>query len=189
MHAWWHGCQLREGRISFSCQLLGSEHQIPHLARHENPHRCCRTVIDSILRLVLERLLVLFTVCDMGIAVKIVLYIIWVLFAAGAAAASIHSLRKTQAQERLIDSWPKAQATVTGSRQGWTSGAGNASRNQRYWPRYEFTGPQGVLYLGESEVSRVERPVPGSVLEVAYNPENPAESFEVAHPSKVVLAA
>ncbi|MFF2317380.1 DUF3592 domain-containing protein [Arthrobacter sp. NPDC058097] len=115
------------------------------------------------------------------------LYIIWIVFGAAAAATCIHSLRKTQAQERLIDAWPKVQATVTGSREGWTSGVGNTNRNVRFWPTYEFTGPQGVLYFGESEVSLVERPVPGSVLEVAYNPESPGESFEVAHPSKLVL--
>ncbi|WP_223257150.1 DUF3592 domain-containing protein [Arthrobacter globiformis] len=123
----------------------------------------------------------------MGDALKIVLYIIWTLFAAAAAAACILSLRKTKAQERRIDGWPKVQVTVTGGREGWTSGVGNTNRNRRYWPTYQFTGPQGVLYLGESEVSLVERPVPGSVLEVAYNAENPEESFEVAHPSKLLL--
>ena len=123
----------------------------------------------------------------MGDAVKIVLYIIWAVFVLAAAGACIQSVRKTKSQERRIDSWPKAQAIVTGSREGWTSGVGNTSRNRRYWPTYQFAGPQGVLYAGESEVSAVERPAPGSVLEVAYNPENPGQSFEVAHPSKLVL--
>ncbi|MBT2546902.1 DUF3592 domain-containing protein [Arthrobacter sp. ISL-65] len=118
---------------------------------------------------------------------KIVLYIIWILFAAAAAAACIHALRKTQAQERRIEGWPKVQATVTGSREGWTSGVGNTNRNRRHWPVYQFTGPQDVLHLGESEVSYAQRPVPGSSVEVAYNPDNPSESFQVEHPSKLLI--
>ncbi|MBT2550568.1 DUF3592 domain-containing protein [Arthrobacter sp. ISL-65] len=118
---------------------------------------------------------------------KIVLYIIWTLFAAAAAAACIHALRKTQAQERRIEGWPKVEATVTGSRTGWTSGVGNATPSLRYRPTYQFTGPQGVLYVGESEITQVRRPVPGSVLEVAYNPADPGQSFQVDYPSKQVL--
>jgi hypothetical protein len=115
---------------------------------------------------------------------KIVLYIIWALFVGGAATACLHAVRKTKAQERLIASWPKVQATVTGSRQGWTK-LGN--RNVRHWPAYQFLDPRGVLFAGESEVSYVERPVPGSTVEVAYNPADPNQSFQVDSPSKLVL--
>jgi hypothetical protein len=119
--------------------------------------------------------------------VKIVLYIIWALFVAGAAFACIHAVRKARAQERLIASWPKVQANVTGSRQGWTSGVGNSSRNRRYWPAYQFIDPRGVLFVGESEVSCVNRPVAGSFLDVAYNPSDPNQSFEVDSPSRPLI--
>jgi hypothetical protein len=134
-----------------------------------------------------ERQSIIFYNCDVGAALKTVLYIIWGLFVLAAAAACIHAVRKTKRQEQLINAWPKAKATVTGSRAGWTSGAGNASRSRRYWPTYQFTGPDGVLHLGESEVSYIQRPVPGSVLKVAYNPADPGQSFQVDHPSRQVL--
>jgi hypothetical protein len=118
---------------------------------------------------------------------KIVLYIIWALFVASVIWAFIRTLRKTRRQERLIAIWPKVQATVTGSRQGWTSGGGNATRSVRFWPAYQFLDPRGILYVGESEVSCANRPVPGSSLEVAYNPADPNQSFQVDAPSKMVI--
>jgi hypothetical protein len=39
-----------------------------------------------------------------------------------------------------------------------------------------------LLYLGESEVSCVQRPVPGSVLMVIYNPVDAGQSFQVDYP-------
>jgi hypothetical protein len=116
--------------------------------------------------------------------VKVVLYVIWALFVAAAAVAFLQTLRKIRAQERLIANWPKVQATVIGSRQGWTK-LGN--RNVRYWPAYQFLDPRGVLFAGESEVSYVQRPAPGSTVEVAYNPANPNESFQVDAPSRLVV--
>jgi hypothetical protein len=118
---------------------------------------------------------------------KIVLYIIWALFVAGAAFACGQAVRKTRHQERLIASWPKAQATVTGSRQGWSHGGGNTTRNIRFWPGYQFHDSRGVLYVGESEVSYARRPTPGSFLEVAYNPADPNQSFQVDAPSRTVI--
>jgi hypothetical protein len=118
---------------------------------------------------------------------KIVLYIIWALFVAGAALACGQAVRKTRHQERLIASWPKAQATVTGSRQGWSHGGGNTTRNIRFWPGYQFHDSRGVLYVGESEVSYARRPTPGSFLEVAYNPADPNQSFQVDAPSRTVI--
>ncbi|WP_311380191.1 DUF3592 domain-containing protein [Arthrobacter sp. ISL-72] len=115
------------------------------------------------------------------------LYIIWSLFVVAATAACSHAVRKTKRRERLIDAWPKVQATVTGSRAGWTSSAGNTTRSRRYWPTYQFAGPEGDLHSGESEVSYAEQPVTGSPLEVAYNPNDPGQSFQVASPSKQVL--
>jgi hypothetical protein len=118
---------------------------------------------------------------------KIVLYIIFALFVVGAVVALTQTLRKAKRQERLIASWPKVQATVTGSRQGWTNGGGNTNRNVRFWPRYQFIDPRGVLYVGESEVSYANRPTPGEILEVAYDPADPNRSFQVDAPSKLMI--
>lgn len=92
---------------------------------------------------------------------KIVLYIIWALFVTGATFACVQAVRKTRRQEQLIASWPKVQATVTGSRQGWTSGGGNATRNVRFWPTYQFTDPRGIAFAGESEISYLNPRFPG----------------------------
>lgn len=44
-----------------------------------------------------------------------------------------------------------------------------------------------MLFVGESEVSYTNRPVPVSVVEVAYNPDNPNQSFQVDSPSRFVI--
>ncbi|MHC6591378.1 DUF3592 domain-containing protein [Arthrobacter sp. C152] len=118
---------------------------------------------------------------------RIILYIVWALFVAAAVFALIHAVRKTRRQEQLMAQWPKVQATVTGSASGWTSGAGGSSRNLRFYPTYQFTDPHGTLFMGKSEVSLAEQPVPGSLLEVAYNPANPNESLQVSKPSRTAL--
>lgn len=118
---------------------------------------------------------------------RIVLYIIWALFVAGVAFALIHSLRKTRRQEKLVASWPKVQATVTGNIAGWTHGGGGSTRSRRFYPTYQFADPNGTLYAGESEVSYRNQQVPGSLVEVAYNPANPNQSFQVASESKMIL--
>ena len=118
---------------------------------------------------------------------KIALYVIWALFVMGAAFSCTKAVRTTKRQEQLIATWPKAQAVVTGSRQGWSNGAGNATRSIRYWPRYQFHDSRGVLYVGESDVSYRGKPVPRSPLEVAYNPEDPNQSLQVTARSNKVL--
>jgi hypothetical protein len=118
---------------------------------------------------------------------KIVLYVIWALFVAGAALALVQSVRKTRRHENLVAGWPKAQATVTGSVAGWSNGGGGSTRSRRFYPTYQFTHPSGTLFAGESEVSSASQPVPGSLLEVAYNPANPNQSFQVAAQSRMVL--
>jgi hypothetical protein len=118
---------------------------------------------------------------------KIVLYVIWALFVAGAALALVQSVRKTRRHENLVATWPKVQATVTGSVAGWSHGGGGGTRNRRFYPTYQFTDPNGTLFAGESEVSLANQPVPGSLLEVAYNPANPNQSFQVAAESKMIL--
>jgi hypothetical protein len=118
---------------------------------------------------------------------RIVLYIIWALFVAGAATALVQTVRKSKRQENLIAGWPKAQATVTGNVAGWSNGGGGGTRSRRFYPTYQFTDPNGTLFAGESEVSYASQPVPGSLLEVAYNPANPNQSFQVAAQSRMML--
>jgi hypothetical protein len=111
---------------------------------------------------------------------RIILYVVWALFVAGAVFSLVHAGRRTRRQSQLMAEWPKAQATVTGSTTGWTSGVGGSSRNLRHYPTYQFTDQQGALFMGESEISGVQQPVPGSLIEVAYNPANPNESLQVS---------
>lgn len=111
---------------------------------------------------------------------RIILYIVWALFVAAAAFALVHAGRKTRSQEQLMAGWPKVQATVTGSAAGWTSGVGDSSRNRRFYPTYQFTEPHGTLFMGKSEISLAAQPMPGSLIEVAYNPANPNESLQVS---------
>ena len=118
---------------------------------------------------------------------KIVLYIIWALFVAGVALTLVQSIRKTRRHEKLLAGWPKVQATVTGSVAGWTNGGGGSTRSRRFYPTYQFSGPNGILFAGESEVSLANQPPPGTLVEVAYNPVNPNQSFQVATDSKMVL--
>ncbi|MGN7201922.1 DUF3592 domain-containing protein [Arthrobacter sp. SAFR-044] len=118
---------------------------------------------------------------------KTILYIVWALFVAAAIFSLLHASRRTKRQEQQMASWPKAEATVTGSATGWTSGVGGSSRNLRYFPTYQFTDPRGTLFMGKSEISDVEQPVPGSLIEVAYNPVNPNESLQVSSEPRTAM--
>jgi hypothetical protein len=119
--------------------------------------------------------------------VKVLLYVIWALFVMGAVVSIVYMARKTGSQERLAADWPRARATVTGSRAGWTSGAGNTTRNRRFFPLYKFSDSHGTLFTGESEVSCAEQPAPGSCIDVAYNPANPHESFHVSSQARATM--
>lgn len=118
---------------------------------------------------------------------KVVLYVIWALFVMGAVGSIVYMARKTRGQDRLAADWPKVLATVTGSRAGWTSGAGNTTRSRRFFPLYQFTDSNGTLFTGESEVSFAEQPAPGSCIDVAYNPANPHESFHVSSQARATM--
>ena len=118
---------------------------------------------------------------------RIVLYSVWALFAVGITLTLIHQYRKSMRHEKLIASWPKARATVTGSVAGWSNGGGSGSRSRRFFATYQFADPYGTLFAGESEVSNANPPMPGSFVEVAYNPINPVQSFQVQNGSTTVL--
>ena len=111
---------------------------------------------------------------------KIIVYIVWALFVAAVILSLVRAVRRTRRRERMMAAWPKVQATVTGSTTGWTSGVGGSNRNLRHYPTYQFTDPQGTLFMGKSENSLVEQPMPGYLIEVAYNPANPNESLQVS---------
>lgn len=122
-----------------------------------------------------------------GGTLRIILYIVWALFVVAAAFAMVHAIRKTRRQEQLMASWPKVQATVTGSVAGWTSGGGGSSRSRRFFPTYQFTDPRGTLFMGKSEISTAAVPAPGSLIEVAYNPGDPNESLQVSSAPRTTL--
>jgi hypothetical protein len=119
--------------------------------------------------------------------VRIILYIIWALFVVAALFALVHAVRKTRRRDQVTAAWPKVQATVTGSIAGWTNGGGGSSRSRRFFPTYQFTDPHGTLFAGESEVSFASKPVPGSLIEVAYNPANPNESLQVSSAPRTAM--
>jgi hypothetical protein len=103
--------------------------------------------------------------------VRIILYIVWALFVAAAVRrhASVRCAKRRRREQQITAGWPKAHATVTGSIAGWTNGGGGSSRSRRFFPTYQFTDPHGTLFAGESDVSFAGKPVPGSLIEVAYN--------------------
>lgn len=118
---------------------------------------------------------------------KIILYAVWALFVVAAVFALVHAAHKTRRQERLLTAWPKAQATVTGGTAGWTRGAGGSTRSRRFFPTYQFADPRGTLFMGKSEISLAAQPVPGSLIEVAYNPDNRNESLQVSSAPRTAM--
>ncbi|GAA2480232.1 DUF3592 domain-containing protein [Terrabacter carboxydivorans] len=118
---------------------------------------------------------------------RAVLYAVWVLFVLAAAFSLVRVVRQRRRHEQRTAGWPRTTAVVTGSRAGWTSGVGSTTRNRRFWPTYRFTDPSGTTCTGESQVSDVNAPEPGDVLEVAYDPRNPAESFVVSSQERTAI--
>jgi hypothetical protein len=119
--------------------------------------------------------------------VRIILYAVWALFVVAAVLALVHARRTARRREQQIADWPKVQASVTGSIAGWTNGGGGSSRSRRFFPTYQFTDPHGTLCAGESDVSFAGKPVPGSLIEVAYNPANPQESLQVSSAPRMAM--
>ncbi|MFP5367254.1 MAG: hypothetical protein ACLGIS_10460, partial [Actinomycetes bacterium] len=74
---------------------------------------------------------------------KIILYIVWALFVVAAVFAVVHAVRKTRHEEQLVASWPKVQATVTGSVAGWTNGGQDSTWSYGVATR----GPEGMQAL------------------------------------------
>lgn len=109
---------------------------------------------------------------------RTVMYIGWAIFVVVAAISIVTAIRRTRRQEQLVTDWPKVAATVIGHRQGWSVGTGGGmERNIRLFPVYRFTDAHGRVFQGQSEIPQREVPVPGSTLEVAYNPIDPKQSF------------
>jgi hypothetical protein len=109
---------------------------------------------------------------------KTVLYIIWALFNVAAVVAIVVAVRRTRRLERLAAPWPRVHATVTGSVASWSSSIGKSAGPHRlYRPTYRFADPRGTFFFGESDVPLRSEPVPGSTVEVAYNPQDPNQSI------------
>jgi hypothetical protein len=104
------------------------------------------------------------------------MYAFWAVFVVVAISSFVHTARKTKRHETLIAGWPRVQATVTGR---------VAGPRRRSYPTYQFRDPNGTLFAGESDVPYATPP--GSLVEVAYNPLNPNQSFQVSSESKVLL--
>lgn len=104
------------------------------------------------------------------------MYAFWAVFVLVAIFSTVHTVRKSNRHERLIAGWPRVQATVTGL---------VAGPRRRSYPTYQFRDPNGTLFAGESDVPYATPP--GSLVEVAYNPLNPNQSFQVSSGSKVLL--
>jgi hypothetical protein len=116
---------------------------------------------------------------------KTVIYLVWALFQVGAVTALVYTARKAKRQERRTADWPRVQAVVTGSEAGWSGGVGGSDPSRRYFPVYQFSGPDGQVFNGTSDVPSAEVPTPGSYIEVAVNPQNPHESFHQSTKEKV----
>ncbi len=115
------------------------------------------------------------------------MYVAWAVFVVVAAFSIFQIVRKTRRHERETADWPRANATVTGHISGWSSGTGGANRNRRYFPTYQFLDSHGTLFAGQSEIPGGEVPVPGSIIEVAYNPVNPNQSFHQSAKTRQTL--
>ncbi|MFW0774169.1 DUF3592 domain-containing protein [Paenarthrobacter nitroguajacolicus] len=122
-----------------------------------------------------------------GTLVKIVLYVVWALFVIAVIWTLFRAIRDMKRRETLVARWSKVLATVTGNRSGWTNGAGNSSRNRRFRPYYQYSDARGDVYGGESDVSTVAETELGSPLAVAYNPSDPAESYQLVRQSKKLV--
>ncbi|WP_104174684.1 DUF3592 domain-containing protein [Arthrobacter sp. Y81] len=114
-------------------------------------------------------------------------YLIWALFVGGATYSFVRVVRKARRHERLTAGWPRVRAIVTGSVAGWSNGAGGTSNRRRYFPTYQFADSHGTLFAGESEVSSAGQPVPGTFVEVTYNPLNPNQSFQVSSQNRIAI--
>lgn len=115
------------------------------------------------------------------------MYIGWAVFVVVAAASIIHAIRTTRRHERAIAAWPRTAATVTGHVLGWSSGAGGLSPKRRYFPVYQFVDEHGTVFAGQSEIPSPEVPVPGSTIDVAYNPTSPSQSFHQSSQTRRTL--
>lgn len=116
---------------------------------------------------------------------KTVIYVVWALFQVAAVAALVHTSRKAKRQERLTANWPRVQAVVTGNVSGWSGKVGGADPSRRYFPTFQYPGPNGELLEGTSDVPSVAVPVPGSHIEVAVNPADPRQVFHQSPKERV----
>jgi len=117
--------------------------------------------------------------------VRIVFYAIWGLFMAGVVITAVVQVSKARRRKKALALWPRVQAVVTGYDRH-NSRMDSDSRTS-YYPRYEYRGTDGQVYRGRSETVGFNTPQPGRTLQVAVNPENPAESVPEGTTGLVVI--
>ncbi|WP_104118612.1 DUF3592 domain-containing protein [Arthrobacter sp. B1805] len=115
------------------------------------------------------------------------MYLGWAVFVVVAAVSIIHAIRTTRRQERAVAAWPRTAATVTGHVKEWSSGAGGLTPKRRYYLSYQFVDAHGFFFAGQSEIPSAEVLVPGSTIEVAYNPTSPSRSFHQSSQTRQTL--
>ena len=101
---------------------------------------------------------------------------------------SVFQMRKVRYREKGMRTWPHAQAVVVGHKAvpGVSSGGG-ISQLDSYLSVYEYLGPDGRSYQGNTAWSKT-RPLPvRQALEVCVNPTKPAESYPVEKTSRATL--
>ncbi|MFJ3956784.1 DUF3592 domain-containing protein [Arthrobacter sp. NPDC090010] len=108
---------------------------------------------------------------------KLALYAVWVLFSL-AAIFNLVKLFGSQARRAgIVASWPRVGAVVTGNAEAWSTISGDNNPVRRYFALYQFSGPDGAVHQGRSELGLAAPTAPGTALEVAYNPLNADQSF------------
>ncbi|MET9261536.1 DUF3592 domain-containing protein [Amycolatopsis sp. NPDC004079] len=105
---------------------------------------------------------------------RIVLYAIWGALMIALVVSVVVQARKARRRKVALATWPKAQAVVTGYERK-RRGADDDGASL-YYPRYEYRGPDGHVYQGLSETVSDNSPGERAALQVAVNPEDPAES-------------
>ena len=118
--------------------------------------------------------------------VQTVAWSIWGAFVLLMVVVSVVQVLALRRRERGMREWPRVQAVVVAHKEG--PGVGDAGDGPaRYFPIYQFQGPDGRVLQGRAQ-RRGPSPYPlGSALEICVNPQKPSESYVIEKTSKVLL--
>lgn len=109
---------------------------------------------------------------------RVILLAAWAVLFLGVAITAALAVRRSRARDAGRASWTPVSAVVTGHEAGWKNGAGGSTRHRRFFAAYEFSDATGAVVAGQSDVSRAQKPVLGSSIDVFYNPVDPRQSFQ-----------